>query len=78
MRILVMGLLVTLFGGCMAHDTASLKRGVTADDKEVTARNLAACRSQAEAAKFSANSQSYTRYVEECMQKGGVVEQSAR
>jgi hypothetical protein len=78
MRFLVPALVGALLGGCMTHDTAVLKRGVTADDKEVTARNLAACRTQAEAAKFSSDSPSYTRYVDECMQKGGVVEQSAR
>jgi hypothetical protein len=67
-----------LLGGCMAHDTAALNRGVTADDKEVTARNLAACRTQAEAAKLSAQSSSYSRYIDECMRKGGVVEQTTR
>jgi hypothetical protein len=70
-------------GGCMttptptttaARDSKIVHEGITADDKEVTARNLTSCKQQAEAARMSADSPPYSRFVEECMQKAGVVQ----
>jgi hypothetical protein len=62
-----------LLAGCATSHDAVVQRGSTADDKEVTARNLVACKEQAKAAKLSPDSPSYGRSVDECMRKGGVV-----
>ncbi len=66
-------LAVLLLGACMQSQTAVVNRGNTSDDKEVTARNLAQCKKLAEAAKLSVDSPSYSRTVEDCVRKQGVV-----
>ena len=78
MRFLFSIIALAVLAGCASREMATLNRGVTADDKEVTARNLASCREQANAARLSADSPPYSRFVDECMKKGGVVEQTTR
>jgi hypothetical protein len=73
LRLFLATLFATCLYGCAASDKAILDRGATADDKEVTARNLAACKAQAEAAKLSAESASYTGYMNDCLRKAAVV-----
>ncbi len=72
MRFAVFG--VVLLAACMQSETAVVSRGNTSDDKEVTARNLAECKKLAESNKLSAESASYSAYIDECLRKHGVVQ----
>ena len=59
----------------MATDAAVIAKAPTADAQEVTARNLASCKAQAQAAKLSDENPGFGRFVDECMKKenGGLV-----